>query len=275
MLLSRPCGRLEFRSGHDNSSTGQTVHCRSEADYRQHRLALRLVVGPYASMAREPLCRHDPRLPDAHAEESETRLAIGDGQRTASAVSVKARQQWPGLVDEFWQRVKEGRIEVVNAYSNPRLSEVYPELFVHSLVLGKEYFRRHVPGIRQEVFEVPDLMCGTSQVPQILTLADYRYFMFTRPVSQQAVFWRKGLDGSRMLCCKDVYGYPELQGKPGAAFPGINPLPIWRYAIGCDDMPPTQAMVDDGLSGDPNKKTLSTMLRFFQECEKAPIRSPS
>ena len=71
-----------------------------------------------------------------------------------------------------------------------------------------------------------------------------------------------------MLSCKDVYGYPEMQGKPGLAFPGINPVPVWRYAIGCDDMPPTQAIVDQALAGDPNKKILSTMLRFFQECEK-------
>jgi alpha-mannosidase len=180
----------------------------------------------------------------------------------------KAEQQWPGMIDEFWQRVKEGRIEVVSGYSNPRLSEVYPELFVRSLVLGKEYFRRHVPGIRQDVFEAPDLMCGTSQVPQILSLAGYRYFMFTRPVSQQAVFWRKGLDGTRMIFCKDVYGYPELQGKPGAAFPGINALPLWRYAIGCDDMPPTQETVNLAIDGESDKKMIGTMRRFFEECEK-------
>lgn len=181
---------------------------------------------------------------------------------------VKAQREWPEMIDEFWQRVKEGRIEVVCGYSNPRISEVYPELFVRSLVLGKGYFRRHVPGIRQDVLEVPDLMCGTSQTPQILSLAGYRYFMFTRIVSQQAVFWRKGLDGTRMLSCKDVYGYPELQGKPGEAFPGINAVPVWRYAIGNDDMPPTQATVDLALSGDSDTKTISTMLRFFQECEK-------
>jgi alpha-mannosidase len=180
----------------------------------------------------------------------------------------KAEREWPGLTDEFWQRIKEGRIEVVSGYSNPRLSEVYPELFVRSLVLGKEYFRRHVPDIHQPIFEAPDLMVGASQVPQILAQAGYRYFMFTRPVSQQAVFWRKGLDGTRILSCKDVYGYPELQGKPGGAFPGIKALPIWRYAIGCDDMSPTQAIIDQTTSGDPKKRVLSTMLRFFQECEK-------
>jgi alpha-mannosidase len=179
---------------------------------------------------------------------------------------VRARQQWPEMIDEFWQRVREGRIEVVSGYSNPRLSEVYPELFVRSLVLGKQYFRRHVPGIKQEVFEDPDLMCGTSQVPQILSLAGYRYFMFTRPCGQQAEFWRRGIDGTRILACKDVYGYPEMQGKPGTAFPGIKPLPVWRYAVGCDDLLPTQAMLDQALAD--NKKTLTSMLRFFQECEK-------
>ena len=53
-----------------------------------------------------------------------------------------------------------------------------------------------------------------------------------------------------------------------ASFRGINPVPVWRHAIGCDDMPPTQAMVDEAMSGDPNKRVLTTMLRFFQECEK-------
>lgn len=180
----------------------------------------------------------------------------------------KAERNWPELIDELWKGIQDGRIEVINAYSNPRLSEVYPELFVRSLVLGKEYFQRHAPGVKQEVFEVSDLMCGTSQTPQILAQAGYRYFMFTRPVSQQAVFWRRGLDGTRMLNCKDVYGYPELQGKPGATFPGIQPVPVWRYAIGTDDMSPDPAAIAKILAEDPKNRVLSTIRRFFQECEK-------
>jgi hypothetical protein len=59
----------------------------------------------------------------------------------------KAAKQWPGMIDEFWQRVREGRIEVIVAISDPRLTEVYPETIVRNMVLGKEYFRRHAPGI--------------------------------------------------------------------------------------------------------------------------------
>jgi len=33
----------------------------------------------------------------------------------------QAGQKWPELIDEFWQRVREGRIEVIGAISAPRL----------------------------------------------------------------------------------------------------------------------------------------------------------
>ncbi|MGW8257181.1 MAG: glycoside hydrolase family 38 N-terminal domain-containing protein, partial [Thermoguttaceae bacterium] len=180
----------------------------------------------------------------------------------------KAQRDWPELIDEFWKGVEQGRIEVKNGYSNPRLSEVYPELFVRDLVLGKEFFRRHVPSIKQEVFAASDLMCGSSQTPQILALAGYRYFIFSRPVGQHAMFWRNGLDGTRMLTCTGFYGYPALQGTPGKSFHGIRPLPIWRYPIGTDDMLPEADALKREIAAVAGKKTLSTMLRFFQECEK-------
>lgn len=134
----------------------------------------------------------------------------------------KARRQWPELVDEFWQRVREGRIEVIVAITNPRISEVYPELFVRNLVLGKEYFRRHAPGIQQKVYNAVDLMVGHGQVPQLLAGADYRYFMFSRPCGQKRVFRRVGLDGTRIPSVLQHYSYEgitvggvKLQSKSG------------------------------------------------------------
>ena len=114
----------------------------------------------------------------------------------------KAKRDWPGMEDEFWRRVREGRIEVIVAISNPRLTEIYPETMVRNLVLAHEFFARHVPGFQQQVYNSVDLMCGPSQMPQILAKAGLRYFMFSRPMGQQAVFWRKGLDGTRMLCAR-------------------------------------------------------------------------
>ena len=107
----------------------------------------------------------------------------------------QAGRKWPELIDEFWQRMREGRIEVIGAISAPRLCEVYPETMARNLVLGKQYFRRHAPGIEQPVFHAVDVMVGHSQMPQLLAQAEYRYFVFSRPSQQKLVFWRTGLDG--------------------------------------------------------------------------------
>lgn len=184
----------------------------------------------------------------------------------------KAASQWPELVGEFWQRVREGRIEIIGAVSNPRLSEVYPETIVRNLVLGKHDFERHAPGVPLEVYHSIDLMCGPSQMPQILAKAGYRYFMFSRPVGPQAVFWRTGLDGTRMLSAKCFYGYDKM-GTYGRPQPGFLQVPIWREAIGSDDALPDPKLPGEAAGWNSQKKILATNRRYFQEVEKcgAPI----
>jgi len=179
----------------------------------------------------------------------------------------KAASEWPGMVDEFWRRVREGRIEVIAAISNPRLTEVYPETLVRNLVLGHEYFARHVPGYQQQVYNAVDLMCGPSQMPQILAQAGFRYFMFSRPVGQQVVFWRRGLDGTRMLTAREFYGY-NASGKPGVSVLGLPAVPVWRHAIGGDDVLPDPKVPVEAKSWNPQQKILSTVTRFFEEVER-------
>lgn len=184
----------------------------------------------------------------------------------------KAAREWPELVVEFWQRVREGRIEVVGALSNPRLTEVYPETMVRNLVLGQEYFQRHAPGVPLQVYNSIDLMCGPSQMPQIFAKGGYRYFMFSRPVGPQVVFRRVGLDGTRMLSAKCFYGYNAM-GKYGEPVKGFLPSPIWRLAIGGDDVLPDPKLPQEAAAWDPKKKILGTNRRYFEEVEKcgAPI----
>jgi hypothetical protein len=175
----------------------------------------------------------------------------------------KARQQWPELADEFWQRVREGRIEVIVAITNPRISEVYPELFVRNLVLGKEYFRRHAPGIRQEVYNAVDLMVGHGQVAQLLAQADYRYFMFSRPCGKKLVFWRVGLDGTRMLSVLQHYGYE-----------GITVGGVKLESNSGDDILPSAELAQAAETWDPAKKVLATSARYFEELDKSGAQIP-
>ncbi len=169
----------------------------------------------------------------------------------------KAAQQWPGMIDEFWRRVREGRIEVIVAIANPRLTEVYPETLVRNLVLGKQYFGRHAPGIEQKVFNAVDVMCGCSQIPQILSLADYRYFMFSRPCAKKVAFWRTGLDGTRMLSVCQHYSYE------GPAVKGLR-----LQSVSGDDMLPSPQLARQALAWDPKEKVLSTSVRYLEELER-------
>ncbi|MFA6562680.1 MAG: glycoside hydrolase family 38 C-terminal domain-containing protein [Verrucomicrobiia bacterium] len=184
----------------------------------------------------------------------------------------RAGREWPEMIAEFWQRVREGRIEMIGAVSNPRLTEVYPETMVRNLVLGQEYFHRNAPGAALNVYNAVDLMCGPSQMPQILTKAGYRQFMFSRPVGPQVVFRRKGLDGTRMLSARCFYGYNAM-GKYDEPVKGFLPSPIWRLAIGGDDVLPDPKLLQEAATWDSKKKILATNSRYFEEVEKcdAPI----
>ena len=170
----------------------------------------------------------------------------------------KARQEWPGMEDELWRRVREGRIEVIVAISNPRVSEVYPETFVRNLVLGKQYFRGHAPGIRQEVYHAVDLMCGHSQIPQLLGQSEYRYFMFSRPVREKRAFWRVGLDGTRMLSVCQHYSFE------GPAVGGIK-----LRSVSGDDLLPSAEFAQQAETWDPKTQLLSTSARYFHELESS------
>lgn len=175
----------------------------------------------------------------------------------------QAAQKWPELTGEFWQRVREGRIEVIGAISAPRLCEVYPETLVRNLVLGKQYFRSHAPGLEQPVFHAVDVMVGHSQMPQLLTQAEYRYFVFSRPCQQKRVFWRTGLDGTRILSALQHYGYGGVQAE-GVALESHSG----------DDILPTEDLAKDSATWDPRKKILSNSARFFQEVERAGGKLP-
>jgi len=170
----------------------------------------------------------------------------------------KAAREWPELVPEFWRRVREGRIEVLVAITNPRVCEVYPELFVRNLALGKEYFRRHAPGIEQPVYQAVDLMAGHSQTPQILSAAGYRYFMFSRPYQKKTAFWRTGLDGTRMLSTLLHYSH---------AMTAANGVRLEQQSG--DDILPDVALAKAAETWDPAQKILSTSARYFEELEKA------
>ena len=69
----------------------------------------------------------------------------------------KAGSQWPGMIDEFWRRVREGRIEVVNAISDPQLHMPYPETFCPRPGVGQGV----LPPPRPRASSSPSMTPGT------------------------------------------------------------------------------------------------------------------
>jgi alpha-mannosidase len=184
----------------------------------------------------------------------------------------KAKRDWPGLTEEFWQRIREGRIEIVSGYSNPRISEVYPETFVRNLILGKEFFQQYAANLERKLYSSIDIMSGPAQIPQILSQADYQYYEFQRKDGPQRVFWYKGLDGTRMLYSRNFALAGDPRNPPpqdwNRVIDGIYPVPVWRIGIGNDDAMPSPEVAKLAATWDPNEKILGTMTRYFAECEK-------
>ncbi|MCL2157902.1 MAG: hypothetical protein FWH48_00675 [Oscillospiraceae bacterium] len=126
---------------------------------------------------------------------------------------------YPERLEEFRQHVKSGRIEIANGgYSLARPSYVGEETFVRNLQAGDEYFKKTLKVERIPLYYNVDTAPGQRQMPQILTLAGFRYYRFQRPevtLDQKKVpraFWWEGLDGSKILVSRGAgIGFLDAQ----------------------------------------------------------------
>ena len=121
--------------------------------------------------------------------------------------------RYPERVEEFKQRVREGKIAVCGGtICNQHPGWMEGETFIRDMILGRRFFRELVPGLNQEVLAHIDCMPGYSQVPQLANKAGYKYFRYTRPIAAQTTekvpheFVWVGLDGSEILCSRGSYG---------------------------------------------------------------------
>ncbi len=110
---------------------------------------------------------------------------------------------------ELRNAIGANRIAVCGATTNQHPGWMEPESLVRDLVLGRRLFREFAPNVNLEVIVKPDVTPGSSQMPQILTKAGYRYFGFQRLDSvltkeglPRQFVWR-GLDGSEIMTARE------------------------------------------------------------------------
>lgn len=119
----------------------------------------------------------------------------------------------PHRLKELKERIKEGKIAICGGFSNIRPNMVGEETYIRNLVIGKRRFLTLFPEADLSVHaDAVDVSVGHPQMPQVLTLAGYRYLVFWRPevaLNHKEIpyeFVWEGLDGSRIIAHRACYG---------------------------------------------------------------------
>jgi len=116
-------------------------------------------------------------------------------------------------LEELKERVREGRVRIVSAQvANCRPNQVGDETYLRNLQIGRAFFEAELPSTDLSLFHSVDIAIGHSQMPQIISLAGFKYYRAWRPhgpmnargIPQQ--FYWEGLDGSRILVTRGIYG---------------------------------------------------------------------
>jgi alpha-mannosidase len=121
-------------------------------------------------------------------------------------------EEYPEMLDELKQRVKEGRWGVAaGSFCNPDNLFMEPEAIIRNLVLGRRDFERMFPGVNLEVAVFNDIHPGFSQIPQLMRKAGYRFYRVTRPnkgldrKGYKREFVWEGLDGTEIVFSHGPY----------------------------------------------------------------------
>ncbi len=119
----------------------------------------------------------------------------------------------PELLDEFKERVREGRIYIANGgMSLARPTYVGEETFIRNMVDGRKYFQKLFGVENFDFYYNADTAGGHSQLPQILRLGGHKLYRFQRPEEAldrkrvPRLFKWKGLDGSEIIVSRGGYG---------------------------------------------------------------------
>lgn len=124
----------------------------------------------------------------------------------------------PTRVRELRKRVRENRIGIHGGQlANAKPDHIGGELYIRNLILGKRIFKELFPGKEIEVASTFDNCYGYTQIPQLIKLAGYRYWWFSRvhdPFKAGVEMWKdgiprefifKGLDGTEVIASRVGY----------------------------------------------------------------------
>ncbi len=122
---------------------------------------------------------------------------------------IEARKE---KLPKLHQFIKEGKIGIIGGhFCNLRPATAGEESFIRNIILGRAEVRKLFPDAKITGFANLDTAVGHSQLPQILSSAEYKYYLFWRPewgLDKQnipRVFLWTGQDGSSITAIRQCY----------------------------------------------------------------------
>jgi alpha-mannosidase len=117
------------------------------------------------------------------------------------AVYEAIEKNYPSLFEEIRGKIRQGTwFPVGGMWAEPDLNMPDGEALARQLLYGKRYFLDKF-GFDVTVGWNPDAFGHNWQLPQILSKAGIRYYVFERCAPEKTpFFWWEGKDGSRVLC---------------------------------------------------------------------------
>lgn len=127
--------------------------------------------------------------------------------------------------------LKEGRVEVSAAWTNPHFADLSGELMVREVVTAKDYLRRTF-GYDPVVIKTGELADITPQLAQVCAKCGVLAFQTTKTTGfvytgkgiGPGPYWFCGLDGTRALFIEQTYGMPGFRA-------GAEALRKWMPAL--------------------------------------------
>ncbi len=198
----------------------------------------------------------------------------------------------PRLFAEIAKHIQSGNWEVVNGWIvQPDCNIPSTESFVRHCLCGKNYFSSKFNYDVKVGYNV-DSFGHSGGLPQILSRAGYKYYVFMRPSPRECelpnLFWWRSLDGSRVLTwkipkayCQAYHCKPEeledllISVANDGFLPGFNHTAFF-LGVGNHGGGPTKRQLEKitelqkkGFS-DGIELRYSTLQEFFAEIEKSP-----
>lgn len=177
--------------------------------------------------------------------------------QSSSVLYKTVEDYYPDLFAKMKAKVKSGQWEIVGGrVCEGDTNMISAESHARHFLYGQRYFRERF-GKTATVGWEPDTFGHTLQMPQILKLGGCDYYYFCRGGKGKPLFWRTGLDGSKVLAFDEPangswynsdVSYKQFQNMLNFKDKTGAQDMLWVYGVGNHGGGPTKENIETALA---------------------------